>query len=104
LVDIKNCKIISKMILQKSSPIIKISPMGKYFIIGNSNKIEMWKFSCLQKKFIIIFQLSRTYNGNYSDISMVEWNDDGNYLISVSIDKTVKIFSFRKRNNFSKLA
>jgi WD40 repeat protein len=104
LVDIKSCKIISKMILQKSSSIIKISPMGKYFIIGNLNKIELWKFSCIQKNVYYNFQMSRTYNGNYSDISMVEWSDDGNYLITVSIDKTVKIFSFRKRNNFSQIS
>jgi WD40 repeat protein len=104
LVDIKTCKIISKMILQKSSRIIKISPMGKYFIIGNSNRIEMWKFASVQQNVQYHFQMSRIFNGNYSDISMVEWNDDGNYLITVSIDKTVKIFSFRKRNNFSQIS
>nr|UXY87756.1 guanine nucleotide-binding protein beta SU like protein [Cryptomonas curvata] len=101
LVDINNHKIITKMILKQLSYVIKISPFGKYFIIDNLNKIELWKFSSCSKKFgYSFFQIYRTYNQNYSDVHLIEWSNDGNYLISVSIDKVIKIFSFRKRNNF----
>nr|UXY87264.1 guanine nucleotide-binding protein beta SU like protein [Cryptomonas sp.] len=103
MVNIKNNKIISKMILARRCQYIKCSPMGRYFAIGAGRKIEIWKFSSLRLSCQCIFQLSRVYNAHYSDISTIDWSSDGKFFISLSLDKTIKIFSFRKQGNFPKI-
>ncbi|AEA38890.1 guanine nucleotide-binding protein beta SU like protein (nucleomorph) [Cryptomonas paramecium] len=95
--NLKTFKVVCKMVCRNKIENIKISPFLKYFTTVNFEKIEIWKFSLFRKNSSCIFQLYQRYNLHYSYIIDVEWSDDGNYLLSFSMDKTIKIFSFQGR-------
>nr|UXY86834.1 guanine nucleotide-binding protein beta SU like protein [Cryptomonas paramecium] len=95
--NLKTFKVVCRMICHNKIQNIKISPFLKYFTIVNFEKIEIWKFSLFQKNSSCVFQLYQRYNLHYNYIVDVEWSDDGKYLLSFSMDRTIKIFSFQKR-------
>jgi periodic tryptophan protein 2 len=100
LIDLIEVKIKKKIILQGHSFCLKWSPMGKYLALNINKYIQIWKFSSNINISQSVFYLIRTHSTHYSDIRDIEWNFNGEYILSGGSDYIIKIFSFRKKNGF----
>jgi len=103
IVNIYKKKIKGRLLLTGNSFLCKWSPRNKYLVVAIFRYIQVWKVIKLNQNSFFSFQLSRTYKSHQNQIVSLDWHSSGNYLISAGKEGIVKIFSFRKKENFSEI-
>lgn len=100
IVNIYKKKIKGRLLLSGNSFLCKWSPRNKYLVVAIFRYIQIWKVIKLNQSSFFSFQLSRTHKSHQNQIVSLDWHFSGNYLISAGKEGIVKIFSFRKKENF----
>jgi len=74
------------------------SPNGKYIAVTHEKQVQMWRVPSLVKEFAP-FVLVRKFSGHYEDVTCVAWSSDSQYIISGSMDRSVRVWDARVREN-----
>mmetsp|Transcript_18588 Transcript_18588/g.28928 ORF Transcript_18588/g.28928 Transcript_18588/m.28928 type:complete len:667 (+) Transcript_18588:2197-4197(+) len=93
MVDIENKKILHRVLTRRKVMGIKISPRNRYLVIQLERNFQIWKFSLLSSKSCL--QLCKSTKIHRQDIKVIEWDETGNYLISLGFDNVLEIITFR---------
>jgi periodic tryptophan protein 2 len=76
------------------------SPCGKYIAVTHGKHVQIWLApNHLRKEFAPLI-LHRTYTGQSSDITHVEWSEDSSVIMAASRDCTARIWTVHTTRNY----
>ncbi|KAK8793424.1 hypothetical protein WA158_004783 [Blastocystis sp. Blastoise] len=81
---------------------IKFSPDDEYMAVTHGRIIQIWSTPSEQRHFAPM-ELVKEYAGHSDDITCIDWSKDGRYLVTGSLDTTVRLWSVEHFNGFESL-
>lgn len=99
LVNYHRGVILHRFHFKKPAKVIKFSPNSLYFAISYGKNVQVWHSPTLRREFSPLI-LQKTLTGLHSEITSIEWSEDGSLILAASMDNSARMWSLEKIPNF----
>ncbi|KAG7349834.1 WD40 repeat-containing protein [Nitzschia inconspicua] len=100
LVNIVRGVVLHRFKFKRKVRMASFSPCGKYIAVTHGKHIQIWLApNHLRKEFAPLI-LHRTYTGQSSDVTRLEWSEDSSVIMAASRDCTARIWTVHTTYNY----
>lgn len=100
IVNIVRGVVLHRMRFKRKVRCALFSPCGNYIAVTHGKHVQVWLAPNHLRKEFAPLVLHRTYTGQSSDVTQLEWSDDSSVLVAASRDCTARIWTLHTTRHF----
>jgi periodic tryptophan protein 2 len=100
LVNIVRGVVLHRFKFKRKVRMASFSPCGKYIAVTHGKHVQIWLAPNHLRKEFAPLVLHRTYTGQASDVTRLEWSEDSSVIMAASRDCTARIWTVHTTRNY----
>mmetsp|Transcript_19430 Transcript_19430/g.28794 ORF Transcript_19430/g.28794 Transcript_19430/m.28794 type:complete len:893 (-) Transcript_19430:3154-5832(-) len=100
LVNFHRGIVLHRLKFKKKVRHVQFSPNSRYIAVSQGKHIQVWHTPCSMRRDFCPLILHRTYTGQSSDITCIQWSSDSSVLLAGSRDTTVRLWTVNTIKNY----
>jgi len=100
LVNIVRGVVLHRFKFKRKVKMASFSPCGRYIAVTHGKHVQVWLAPNHLRKEFAPLVLHRTYTGQSSDVTRLEWSEDSSVIMASSRDCTARIWTVHTTRNY----